>query len=82
MVWFAVDLCALQLDGLITEYSKIIDEYKNQIMGMLVVSKKRHEEIGRVVQEDNNTAVTSMIREFIEKPVITLECPESAGIYL
>ena len=82
LVWFADNLCALQLDGLIAEYNKIIDEYKNQIMGMLVVSKKRHEETGRVVLEDNNAGVTSMIREFIEKPVVALECPESAGIYL
>jgi NDP-sugar pyrophosphorylase family protein len=48
---------------------------------MLVVSKKRHEETGRVILEDNN-AVVSFIKEFIEKPVSTLECPESAGIYL
>ena len=28
------------------------------------------------------THTISLIKEFIEKPVITLECPESAGIYI
>ena len=81
LVWFADNLCALQLDSLIMEYSKMVDEYKNQIMGMLVVRKKRHEETGRVILEDNNAAI-SVIKEFIEKPVITLEHPEAAGIYV
>jgi mannose-1-phosphate guanylyltransferase len=82
LVWFADNLCALQIDGLITEYNKVIDEYKNQVLGVLVVSKKRHEETGRVILEDNNAAANSLIKEFIEKPVVTLECPEAAGIYL
>jgi len=63
------------------EYGKMVDEYKNQIMGMLVVRKKRHEETGRVILEDNDAAV-SVVKEFIEKPVITLEHPEAAGIYV
>ena len=33
LVWFADNLCALQIDGLIAEYNKVIDEYKNQILG-------------------------------------------------
>jgi mannose-1-phosphate guanylyltransferase len=82
LVWFADNLCALQLDSLVMEYNKIIDECKNQVIGMLVVRKKRHEETGRVILEDNNATVISLIKEFIEKPVITLECPESAGIYI
>jgi mannose-1-phosphate guanylyltransferase len=81
LVWFADNLCALQLDSLIMEYGKMVDEYKNQIMGMLVVRKKRQEETGRVILEDNDAAI-SVIKEFIEKPVITLEHPEAAGIYL
>ena len=82
LVWFADNLCALQIDGLIAEYNKVIDEYKNQVLGVLVVSKKRHEETGRVILEDNNAAANSLIKEFIEKPVVTLDCPEAAGIYL
>jgi mannose-1-phosphate guanylyltransferase len=82
LVWFADNLCALQIDGLITEYNKVIDEYKNQVLGVLVVSKKKHEETGRVILEDNNAAAYSLIKEFIEKPVVTLDCPEAAGIYL
>ena len=54
LVWFADNLCALQIDGLVMEYKKIIEECKNQVIGMLVVRKKRHEETGRVVLEDNN----------------------------
>src|SRR5215213_9994391 len=82
LVWFADNLCALQINGLVAEYNKVIDEYKNQVLGVLVVSKKRHEETGRVILEDNNAAANSLIKEFIEKPVVTLDCPEAAGIYL
>jgi NDP-sugar pyrophosphorylase family protein len=40
LVWFADNLCALQLDGLITEYNKIIDENKIQIMECWLLVKK------------------------------------------
>ena len=36
------------------EYKKIIDKCENQVIGMLVIRKKRHEETGRVILEDNN----------------------------
>ena len=65
------------------EYNKVIDEHKNQVIGSAGCQvKKGMRRLARVILEDNNVAAISLIKEFIEKPVATLECPESAGIYL
>ena len=49
---------------------------------MLIARKKRHEETGRVILNTNNKNNINLIKEFIEKPIIELEYPEAAGIYI
>jgi mannose-1-phosphate guanylyltransferase len=81
LVWFADNLCALDLTELFDHYHMLEMHLKSgtEITGILVTRKRRYEETGRVsVKSDDYNRV----EEFIEKPVIGLESPEALGIYL
>ena len=81
LVWFADNLCALNLEELFSRYHTLKMQLKggNEITGILVTRKHRYEETGRVTVE---TKDCNRIKEFIEKPVVELESPEALGIYL
>ncbi len=90
LLWFADNLCALRIDGLIQEYEKADRITKGGITGIVVVRNQRREETGRVILDNaihrqaNNSrnSTTSLIKQFIEKGVVKLEQPEALGIYL
>jgi mannose-1-phosphate guanylyltransferase len=90
LVWFADNLCALDIDGLIHEYIKAENTPNGEITGIVVVRNQRHEETVRVILEeadrfqdiDNNNKKTLLIKQFIEKGVVKLDQPEAIGIYL
>jgi mannose-1-phosphate guanylyltransferase len=79
LVWFADNLCAVDLMELISRYHtlKMYLDSGNEITGILVTRRRRYEETGRVTVKDRNK-----IEVFIEKPVAELESPEALGIYL
>ena len=81
LVWFADNLCALDLTELLNHYNRLKMCLKKgkEILGILVTRKRRHEETGRVTIKPNEF---DKIEEFIEKPVAELESPEALGIYL
>ena len=90
LLWFADNLCALRVDGLVQEYEKADRITKGGITGIVVVRNQRREETGRVIL-DNTThrqaanprkPMSSSIKQFIEKGVVKLEQPEALGIYL
>jgi mannose-1-phosphate guanylyltransferase len=80
LVWFADNLCALNLRELVSRYHtlKMLESGK-EITGILVTRKHRYEETGRVTVEAKGC---KKIEEFIEKPVVELGSPEALGIYL
>lgn len=80
LVWFSDNLCALNLDRVVVEYSNINKD--NDAIGLLIARKKRHEETGRVILDEYRKNNINLIKEFIEKPIIELEYPEAAGIYI
>jgi mannose-1-phosphate guanylyltransferase len=83
LVWFADNLCALDIDGMLQEYNKAYTNYREEMIGMVAVRRQRHEEMGRVIIDDNNNGLTyNLVREFIEKNKVRLEHPEALGIYL
>lgn len=83
LVWFSDNLCALNLDKIVVEYSKINSLNKdNDAIGLLIARKKRHEETGRVILDEYSKSNINLIKEFIEKPIIELEYPEAVGIYI
>jgi mannose-1-phosphate guanylyltransferase len=90
LLWFADNLCALRIDGLIQEYEKADRMTKGGITGFVVVRNQRREETGRVILDNTNhrqvanprNPTTSSIKQFIEKGVVKLEQPEALGIYL
>jgi mannose-1-phosphate guanylyltransferase len=81
LVWFADNLCALNLKELVSRYHtlKMQLESGKEITGILVTRKHRYEETGRVTVKAKEG---NKIEEFIEKPVAELESPEALGIYL
>ncbi|MGH9979015.1 MAG: nucleotidyltransferase family protein [Nitrososphaeraceae archaeon] len=81
LVWFADNLCALNLKNLVSRYHilKMQLESSKEIAGILVTRMHRHEETGRVIVKSKDC---DKIEEFIEKPVAKLESPEALGIYL
>jgi mannose-1-phosphate guanylyltransferase len=82
LVWFADNLCALNLNELVSRYHTLkmqLESSKEEITGILVTRKHRYEETGRVALEAEDY---NRIKEFIEKPVAKLESPEALGIYL
>jgi mannose-1-phosphate guanylyltransferase len=90
LLWFADNLCALRIDGLVQEYEKVDRKTKGGITGIVVVRNQRREETGRVILDNTNhrqapnprNSTTSSIKQFIEKGVVKLEQPEALGIYL
>jgi mannose-1-phosphate guanylyltransferase len=81
LVWFADNLCALDLMELVSRYRtlKMQLESGKEITGILVTRKHRYEETGRITVEAKDF---NKIEEFVEKPVAELESPEALGIYL
>jgi mannose-1-phosphate guanylyltransferase len=82
LTWFADNLCALDINKLVTEYEKVRMQDK-EVTGLVVTRNMRYEETGRVMlcqrdEEDTNT----LIKEFREKNLVRLEQPEALGIYL
>jgi mannose-1-phosphate guanylyltransferase len=81
LVWFADNLCALDLTDLVSFYHRLKMQLESgkEITGIVVTRKHRYEETGRVTVQakDHNK-----IEQFIEKPVVELESPEAVGIYL
>jgi mannose-1-phosphate guanylyltransferase len=90
LLWFADNLCALRIDGLIQEYEKADRMTRGGITGIVVVRNQRREETGRVILDSSNhrqaanprNSTTSSIKQFIEKGVVKLDQPEALGIYL
>lgn len=86
LVWFADNLCALNVNELVHEYDEIIKDTV-KYTGLIVVRKRRHEETGRVVLDsaksiNHHSSTVSSIKQFIEKGITELENPEAVGIYL
>ena len=82
LVWFADNLCALNIQDLLNYYHLVVRDFLNkttQIVGVIVSRKDRYEETGRVIIDQDNH---NEIKEFIEKPIIHLDFPEGLGIYL
>lgn len=87
LVWFADNLTALKIDHMIQEYNLISAKDRGAIIGMIAVRKKRREETGRVILENqvnssNGSNIAIRIKEFMEKHTLQLEQPEALGIYL
>ena len=83
LVWYADNLCAVDLDDLHKKFKSIeIDKKANRPIGMVVTRSKRHEETGRVLVNRCYQGNVYAIQSFMEKPVISLEYPEAVGIYL
>lgn len=87
LVWFADNLSALKIDHMIQEYNLISAKDTGAIIGMIAVRKKRCEETGRVILENqvnsnNGSNIAIRIKEFMEKQALKLEQPEALGIYL
>jgi mannose-1-phosphate guanylyltransferase len=83
LVWFSDNLCAININKFAAAYAEVIKKNKDQTIGLITILTKSHEEKGRVILHDgsNNNSV-SLIKEFVEKPFITLQYPEAAGIYI
>jgi mannose-1-phosphate guanylyltransferase len=81
LVWFADNLCALDLMELVSRYNTLNMQLESgkEITGILVTRNHRYEETGRVTVRDKDC---NKIEEFIEKPIAELESPEALGIYL
>lgn len=83
LVWYADNLCAVDLDDLRNKFASINREKQRYLpIGMVITRSKRHEETGRVLVNEKYQDNVFMIQSFIEKPVINLESPEAVGIYL
>ena len=54
LLWFADNLCALRIDGLVQEYEKADRMTKGGITGIVVVRNQRREETGRVILDNTN----------------------------
>jgi mannose-1-phosphate guanylyltransferase len=92
LVWFADNLCAISIDGLVREYIEAYKMTNGEMVGVVVVRNQRREETGRVIldnadrslqiKNNKNNKKTLLIKQFIEKGVVKLEQPEAIGIYL
>lgn len=78
LVWFADNLCALNINDLYNEYRKINN---NDSIGILLVRSSRPEETGRVILKNFDGNI-NLVHEFVEKPITYLDNPEALGIYL
>jgi mannose-1-phosphate guanylyltransferase len=80
-VWFADNLCALNLTDLVSLYHRLKMQLERGkvITGIVVTRMHRYEETGRVTIQAKDY---NKIEHFIEKPVVKLESPEAVGIYL
>ncbi|MGI0031088.1 MAG: sugar phosphate nucleotidyltransferase, partial [Nitrososphaeraceae archaeon] len=82
IVWFADNLCALDMGSFVKQYKFLNESQKNReknMIGMVVTRDYRREETGRVVCDPNET---NRIMEFTEKPFTKLDLPETLGIYI
>ncbi len=92
LVWFADNLCAINIDGLLREYIEVDKMTNGEMIGLVVVRNQRREETGRVILDNgrrslrinnnSNNKKTLLIKQFIEKGMVKLEQPEAIGIYL
>lgn len=82
MVWYADNLCALDINSLVEEYIKINNESNETMIGIVVARSHRKEETGRLILDKRCSKNTYLIKEFSEKPIVKLEHPEASGIYL
>jgi mannose-1-phosphate guanylyltransferase len=78
LVWFADNLCALNIEQMIQRYHQVknMKSGEKEAISIVVVRKRRREETARVILDD------SQIKEFMEKEMVKLEQPEALGIYL
>ena len=82
IVWFADNICALDVSSFIKQYKFLEDSQKKRgkgIIGMVVTRDYRREETGRIICDPNET---NRIVEFTEKPFAKLDLPETLGIYI
>ena len=80
IVWFADNLCALDMGSLIKQYKFLNESQQNRgknMIGMVVTRNYRREETGRIVCDPNEP---DRIMEFTEKPFTKLDLPETLGI--
>jgi len=82
IVWFADNMCALDMDSFVKQYKFLNESQKNRgknMIGMVVTRDYRKEETRRIVCDPNET---NRIMEFTEKPFTKLDLPETLGIYI
>lgn len=82
IVWFADNMCALDIDSFVKQYKFLNESQKNHgknMIGMVMTRDYRREETGRIVCDPNET---NRIMEFTEKPFTKLDLPETLGIYI
>lgn len=82
IVWFADNMCALDIDSFVKQYRLLNESQKNRgkkMIGMVVTRDYRSEETGRIVCDPNEA---NRIIEFTEKPFAKLDLPETLGIYI
>jgi mannose-1-phosphate guanylyltransferase len=82
IVWFADNICALDVSSFINQFNFLKDSQKKQemnIIGMVVTRDYRREETGRIVIDPKEI---NKIVEFTEKPFAKLDLPETLGIYI
>ncbi len=82
MVWYADNLCAVDINSLAKEYIEINSESDDGLIGIVIARSHRKEETGRLILDKKCSNNTYLVKEFSEKPVVKLEHPEAAGIYL
>jgi mannose-1-phosphate guanylyltransferase len=82
MVWYADNLCAIDINNLVKEYIKINSKSDEGLIGIVIARSHRKEETGRLILDKKLTKNTYLIKEFSEKPIVKLEYPEASGIYL
>ena len=70
VLWFVDNLCAVDLEGMHTTYRE------KDSMACIATRTKRKEETGFARVED------SVIKEFMEKPVMELQMAECLGVYI
>ena len=70
VLWFVDNLCAVDLEGMQETFSR------TDSTACIAVRSKRREETGFVIVKDG------LVKEFREKPLITLQQPECLGVYI
>jgi mannose-1-phosphate guanylyltransferase len=82
IVWFADNICALDVSSLIKQFNFLVDSQKKHgkgLIGMVVTRDYRREETGRIICDPDEI---DRIVEFTEKPFAKLDHPETLGIYI